>query len=622
MQGIFKEGLVKKQGHIIKNFKERWLELTYDKLVYLTRKDGEFKGEIQIHKFMYPFLNKTFKVQPCFTVESDTHKFFHFVAENEREAESWVASIELVIAIRAGVGRIRDMSIYNTIYNNYILISELLYQHNKNSIQEIVNIMKDAIAQNVYTLTECLKMIVAIQKRRKIFTIFYVDTITNLLRSMNVQLDRKQVDILRGMETFLIKRGFIDKEIPDKHKNLTDEEIVLNCKSGGMKYVVFKDDLDKFKEIYDSLSESDQWAALAFSIKVGSPNIFKFLLKKGHKIHSMDYHKAFLGGNQEILAALDFKKYELSPETMNKLVERHILDGYRELAKDFPPYSYNWSSATESFNFKQFFEKVFAAPDLNYSDESFSNALIEASRYGFTSICKLLVDFGSSVERTNLIRQTPFMEAVIAGNFETADFLLEKNSDINFQNAKGQTALYLCADFNRIKAVDYLLSHGADMNIANEKLQTPFLRCIIKSFMDLARTFLSKKCDVSMVDEKGFAAIHYCSMYGLMDMLNELIENGVDINMRDGEMNTPVFIACKNKRFDVVKILISNGADYNAPNNVGKVPLLASIEEHDEKTALYLLEKGVKMSEDNVAACKDIANKFSMSNVLTLLYKL
>ncbi|KAH8800780.1 hypothetical protein F5884DRAFT_808793 [Xylogone sp. PMI_703] len=77
----------------------------------------------------------------------------------------------------------------------------------------------------------------------------------------------------------------------------------------------------------------------------------------------------------------------------------------------------------------------------------------------------------------------PLLAAVENGNRKTVKLLLDHGADINFENEKAQTALFLAIetddeyydDDEGESLVEFLVKNGASVNHADESGQTPLL---------------------------------------------------------------------------------------------------------------------------------------------------
>jgi ankyrin repeat protein len=68
---------------------------------------------------------------------------------------------------------------------------------------------------------------------------------------------------------------------------------------------------------------------------------------------------------------------------------------------------------------------------------------------------------------------TLLMAAVIRGQHDSAELLIEKGASLELENSKEETALHRAAFFCRPEMVELLLEKGADVNAMNKRGKTP-----------------------------------------------------------------------------------------------------------------------------------------------------
>jgi ankyrin repeat protein len=124
------------------------------------------------------------------------------------------------------------------------------------------------------------------------------------------------------------------------------------------------------------------------------------------------------------------------------------------------------------------------------------------------------------------------------------ELLIEHNVDLNAQDPKGSTALYLALisfadDFklsisSRWEVVRLLLSHVADPNIANHMGKTPLHRQYNE---DVTLILLKYGADHNVQDTKGRTPLHYAIDLKSMKLL---LDHGARANMVDKKGGTPL----------------------------------------------------------------------------------
>ncbi|CAB3988371.1 phosphatase 1 regulatory subunit 12A-like isoform X3 [Paramuricea clavata] len=105
---------------------------------------------------------------------------------------------------------------------------------------------------------------------------------------------------------------------------------------------------------------------------------------------------------------------------------------------------------------------------------------------------------------------TVFLSAVSAGDLDEVRKLLQKGSDVNYQNIDGVTALHqACIDEND-ELVELLVQHKADLEVR---------------------------------DNEGWSALHAAASSGNLDVTEFLVEHGADIAAVNNEGELPLDLA-------------------------------------------------------------------------------
>ncbi|EAY04675.1 PH domain containing protein [Trichomonas vaginalis G3] len=224
---VIKEGVIKKQGHFIKNIKERWLVLTTETLCYYTGKKGQLKGEIKLTKDMKLYNNKEFKLQPCFSLEDGTRRTYNFVPESKTERDAWISAIEFTISLLNGPQNAKIIKRVGDIIDKFYNISELLWGHHSDQISQVVKLLQRSIEQNDSTFEDALTMIARIQKHRVASTAFYAEVVDTLAKKLGEKLKDKHLDILHRFKYVLIKLNIVHGTLPEEYKDYTDKELIF-----------------------------------------------------------------------------------------------------------------------------------------------------------------------------------------------------------------------------------------------------------------------------------------------------------------------------------------------------------------------------------------------------------
>lgn len=106
-------------------------------------------------------------------------------------------------------------------------------------------------------------------------------------------------------------------------------------------------------------------------------------------------------------------------------------------------------------------------------DENGFSPLILACYYNNYEAAKFLIEHKCNI---NLVSPmgTALMSAVVKGNIEITQLLLENKAEVNNTETKGTTALMYAAMFNNSELIKLLLIHNADKTKIDNKGKTAF----------------------------------------------------------------------------------------------------------------------------------------------------
>ena len=308
--------------------------------------------------------------------------------------------------------------------------------------------------------------------------------------------------------------------------------------------------------------------------------------------------------------------------------------------------------------------------------KSTENTLVGAARDGDIEAIKQYIAEGADVNELHF-EMPPLTWAVLTGQTETAELLLQHGADINGRNRDGNTALHLAVFLGRAETTELLLKSGADVNAKNDEGATPVellsvpwemtrllsrplgieleqeqveagkakiremfstdakpgaktLPNALDNSTDLwsaARTgdlkaikhYIKEGGDVNALD-KGFqlSAMSWSALHGQTEAVQLLIENGAEVDIKSGDGATPLHSAAFFGRTDVAKLLLENGADVKARNNDGATSVdLLSVDW--ETTAFIGSLVGVDIEAEEIAVMKkgrnEIAKLFGIDGV-------
>lgn len=122
--------------------------------------------------------------------------------------------------------------------------------------------------------------------------------------------------------------------------------------------------------------------------------------------------------------------------------------------------SQKFLTLSESINNNHYDIAYYLLSNKWYNMKSNNDLLIRTVRFGYTDICKLLIDFGADIH----IGQ-PLIVSVINGYIEIVKLLLDAGADIHVDD---DNALRMSIKYNRKEILELLLSKGANKKVIDK----------------------------------------------------------------------------------------------------------------------------------------------------------
>jgi ankyrin repeat protein len=198
-----------------------------------------------------------------------------------------------------------------------------------------------------------------------------------------------------------------------------------------------------------------------------------------------------------------------------------------------------------------------------------------------------------------------------------AQYLLDKNVDINVKNASGTTPLHEAARSGNLLIMELLLQQGADVRAQDAKGNTPMHIGIPAANHQAALTMLlARGADPNTRDEHGESPLHILiSLNRRPEVINVLLEGGAEVSIRNIEGKTPLYLAVQENRIDSIGALLQHKSDMFAADNNGVTPFELALRGNSpvvpalitEETALQSDSQGNTALHIAVAAHADTA---------------
>jgi ankyrin repeat protein len=173
------------------------------------------------------------------------------------------------------------------------------------------------------------------------------------------------------------------------------------------------------------------------------------------------------------------------------------------------------------------------------------------------------------------------------GHEESVRALIEKGTNVEAVDKRGNTALQLASDYGYRKVAKLLCKHGARGALwyaAKNDLRDMVAELILKgkgleecdkdgnTALQLASKYSNRKVAKMLCKHGARGALCYAAKNDLRDMVTELISKGHDLEECDNHGNTALQLASDNGKGEMAKVLCKHGARgalcYSAKNDL------------------------------------------------------
>jgi ankyrin repeat protein len=188
---------------------------------------------------------------------------------------------------------------------------------------------------------------------------------------------------------------------------------------------------------------------------------------------------------------------------------------------------------------------------------------------------KSLLDKGVRANEVGPDGITPLMAAAEIGSLDAMKLLIDRQADINAQNASGSTALMWSV--TDAKKAGLLLDHGADVNVMARSGRTAL---IIASFAnpsaEVVRMLIAKGANVAVMDQRKVTPMNAATFGNDTATIRLLLDSSgapADFQTADTFIGlTPLINASGNRNLEAVKMLLAKGANVNAVSKTQDLP--------------------------------------------------
>ena len=158
------------------------------------------------------------------------------------------------------------------------------------------------------------------------------------------------------------------------------------------------------------------------------------------------------------------------------------------------------------------------------------------------------------------------------------------NHNVDAQDYRGETPLYVAARKGNAEIANLLLATGAQVTIRDDKMQMPLHASAAQGSVAVVKALLTNHAPVNAEDRYKKLSLHYAVANKHVGVIKLLLEAGADVNHQDLDGHSPLDIAQGDSSLVDLLLAWSN-------------PLINSIKSGEEGKALSLIEKGANVNQ-------------------------
>jgi ankyrin repeat protein len=153
----------------------------------------------------------------------------------------------------------------------------------------------------------------------------------------------------------------------------------------------------------------------------------------------------------------------------------------------------------------------------------------------------------------------PLHAAMLLGDVEMANMLIQADTNMNLRDQFGLTPLHLALHLQSSsegRLVELLCNAGADLSALDQDDDTPLHIAAGLAENSSVSLLLSRGADVNAQNKRGRIALHEAALREREDVIQTLLNHGADILRPDQEGITPLRLCLDTGRYSIVETLL------------------------------------------------------------------
>ena len=168
-------------------------------------------------------------------------------------------------------------------------------------------------------------------------------------------------------------------------------------------------------------------------------------------------------------------------------------------------------------------------------------------------------------ENNNKINRDLLLYSQKGDKEKVLEILSQENTNINYQNENGWSALHYACDEGNLKIVEILIKAHINVNIKNNDKKTSLHISVFRGYFDISKLLVENGADLNVRDNEQNLPIHICSANGYNELLNYLLQkNSSFVTSKNLFGNTPLDLAKNKETKSIIEKFIRNNKSKNS----------------------------------------------------------
>ena len=199
------------------------------------------------------------------------------------------------------------------------------------------------------------------------------------------------------------------------------------------------------------------------------------------------------------------------------------------------------------------------------------------------------------MELINKENENPLHLACENSQIHLIKSLLVSNTNINSMNTQGLSPLHVAVIKGNVEVTELLINEGADIELKDSQYgSSPLLHACQNGRVNIVKLLIEKGANVKSESTSGTNALHFATQSGNIKVVELVIDGIGDVNSKDINGMTALHLAAETGNLKLLDVLIGKGADINLSQTLlcENNALHFSAKKGFVKTVIYLIKKG------------------------------